>query len=142
MNAILSPPAPPRRVRARIPDLRRAPADTAALLLESLPHNLVSALGELPRRLLFTNASLSLLLVGLSAGQVIRRLRTPVPVLLTVAFGRAAVVENDWRFDLTEGQQWTLEPQATYDLEANDCVDLLLLLPADAARSALPARFD
>jgi hypothetical protein len=141
MNAVCSPPlAAPVRPRAALPPrLSVTPAAAPELLLATLPQSLVSALGELPRRLLFTNASLSLLLVGLADGQIIRRLRPPTPVLLTVAFGAALVEEDGWRFALSEGQQWTLEPRATYDLEADGCVDLLLLLQADAARAVLPA---
>jgi len=136
MTTLLAPPRPSpasSRFTVRAPERRAAPADTTDLLMEALPQSLLRALGELPRRLLFTNANLSLLLVGLADGQTVRRLRPPSLVLLTVAFGRVTLVEDDWRFTLAEGQQWTLEPRATYDFEADGCVDLLLLLHADAA---------
>jgi hypothetical protein len=140
MNAVCSlPVAAPAHPRATLaPRAPVAPVTAPELLLATLPQNLVSALGELPRRLLFTNASLSLLLVGLADGQIIRRLRPPTPVLLTVAFGSAVVIVDGWRFGLSEGQQWTLEPRATYDVEADGCVDLLLLLQADTAQAVLP----
>ncbi len=110
------------------------------LLAETLPQSIVTALGELPNRLLFQNSCIQLVLAGLKPGQELKNFQPPAPLLMTVTFGNVWVRTEHSMTQLVEGESFTLEPNAIYQVRAWENSDLLFFIPSakkTAARSPL-----
>lgn len=103
------------------------------LLVETLPLTFITALGTLPKRLLFQNSCVQLVLVGVKTGQELANFQSPVPLLLVVTFGQVTVDANGWRHRLGEGDQFRLEPRTAYEVQALEASDLLFYIPGSQA---------
>lgn len=108
------------------------------LLAESLPHTILSALGELPKRLLFRNDCVQLVLVGLRAGQELNTFEPLCSLLMVVTFGRIMVRENGHNTKLLEGDQYRINSDGCYTVRALETTDLLFFIPAGPIQNRLP----
>jgi hypothetical protein len=101
------------------------------LLAESLPPRVLSSLRDLPKRLLFSNEHLQMLLAGLHPGQALEDFEAPTPLLVVVAFGEIQLRLGDSRRVHREGEDFRLEPGSFCDLVAHGETDLLFFIPTN-----------
>lgn len=105
--------------------------DTFSLLAETLPPRVLSSLRDLPKRLLFSNEHLQMLLAGLHSGQALEGFEAPGPLLVVVAFGEVELRFGPDRSTYREGEDFRLVPGRACDLVARGETDLLFFIPAE-----------
>ncbi|HEY1174078.1 MAG TPA: hypothetical protein VGH19_22125 [Verrucomicrobiae bacterium] len=116
--------------------------DDSLFLAETLPQTIMTALGETPKRLIFRNDCVQLVLVGLRAGQELKEFSPGAPLLMVVTYGRVAVRTGNRTYKLLEGEQYQVLPSGSYEVRALDTTDLLFFIPArQQTQAALPATF-
>ncbi len=116
--------------------------DDSLFLAETLPQNIMTALGGTPKRLLFRNDCVQLVLVGLNSGQELREFVPGTPLLMVVTFGRVMVRTGNRTYKLLEGEQYQVLPTSNYEVRALEATDLLFFIPARRqAQMTLPATF-
>lgn len=101
-----------------------------SLLLDSVPVRLLASLRDLPKRLLFRNEHLQMLLAGLHAGQTLVAFEAPGPLLVVVAFGEVELCTGPDRRWHREGEDFRLDAGRPCDLVARGETDLLFFIPA------------
>lgn len=99
------------------------------LLAETLPQSIIASLKALPKRLLFQNDCVQLVLVGLRRAQELENFRNPSALLMVVTFGRVLVRNQECVHKLDEGGQIRIEPQYLYHIRALETADLLFFIP-------------
>jgi quercetin dioxygenase-like cupin family protein len=116
--------------------------DDSLFLAETLPQTIMTALGTTPKRLLFRNDCVQLVLVGLSAGQELKEFAPGTSLLMVVTHGRVMVRTGNRTYKLLEGEQYQVLPTVNYEVRALEATDLLFFIPArQQAQVALPATF-
>ncbi len=116
--------------------------DDSLFLAETLPQTIMTALGTTPKRLLFCNDCVQLVLVGLSAGQELKEFAPGTSLLMVVTYGRVMVRTGNRTYKLLEGEQYQVLPTVNYEVRALEATDLLFFIPArQHAQAALPAPF-
>lgn len=104
--------------------------DDSLFLAETLPQTIITALGKAPKRLLFRNDCIQLVLVGLNAGQELKHFAPGTSLLMVVTYGRVAVRTGDRTHKLLEGEQYQVLPSGHYEVRALEATDLLFFIPA------------
>lgn len=116
--------------------------DDSLFLAETLPQTILTALGGTPKRLLFRNDCVQLVLVGLSAGQELKEFVPGTSLLMVVTYGRVMVRTGNRTHKLLEGEQYQVLPTGQYELRALEAADLLFFIPArEQVPASLPATF-
>lgn len=116
--------------------------DDSLFLAETLPQTIMTALGGTPKRLLFRNDCVQLVLVGLRAGQELKEFAPGTSLLMVVTFGRVAVRTENRIHKLLEGEQYQVLPSGHYEVRALEATDLLFFIPARQKQVAeMPATF-
>lgn len=104
--------------------------DDSLFLAETLPQTILTSLGGTPKRLLFRNDCVQLVLVGLRAGQELQHFAPGTNLLMVVTYGRVAVRVDNRTTKLMEGEQYQVLPDANYSVRALEATDLLFFIPA------------
>jgi hypothetical protein len=104
--------------------------DDSLLLAETLPQTILTALGEAPKRLLFRNDCVQLVLVGLRAGQELKEFAPGTSLLMVVTYGRVLVRAGNRTHKLLEGEQYQVLPSGNYIVRALEAADLLFFIPS------------
>ncbi len=116
--------------------------DDSLFLAETLPQTIMTALGGTPKRLLFRNDCVQLVLVGLNSGQELKEFVPGTPLLMVVTYGRVMVRTGNRTYKLLEGEQYQVLPTANYEVRALEATDLLFFIPTrQQAQVTLPAMF-
>lgn len=116
--------------------------DDSLFLAETLPQTIMTALGEAPKRLLFRNDCVQLVLVGLRAGQELKEFVPGTSLLMVVTFGRVVVRTGNRTHKLLEGEQYQVLPSGHYEVRALEAADLLFFIPARQRKEMeMPAPF-
>ncbi len=116
--------------------------DDSLFLAETLPQTIMTALVGTPKRLLFRNDCVQLVLVGLRAGQELKEFAPGTSLFMVVTFGRVAVRTENRIHKLLEGEQYQVLPSGHYDVRALEATDLLFFIPVRQKQVAeMPATF-
>jgi hypothetical protein len=116
--------------------------DDSLFLAETLPQTILTSLGEAPKRLLFRNDCVQLVLVGLRAGQELKQFVPGVSLLMVVTFGRVLMRVDNRAQKLMEGEQYQVLPESNYTVRALEATDLLFFIPVrQRAQAVVPAPF-
>ncbi|MCD6049558.1 MAG: hypothetical protein K0Q55_961 [Verrucomicrobia bacterium] len=116
--------------------------DDSLFLAETLPQTIMTALGGTPKRLLFRNNCVQLVLVGLSAGQELKEFAPGTSLLMVVTYGRVMVRAGARTHKLLEGEHYQVLPNGNYEVRALEATDLLFFIPArQRTQAVLPAPF-
>ena len=78
----------------------------------------MTALGGTPKRLLFRNDCVQLVLVGLSAGQELKEFSPGTSLLMVVTYGRVMVRTGNRTHKLLEGEQYQVLPTGNYEVRS------------------------
>ena len=90
----------------------------------------------LPRRCLFCNECVRVMLTGLRAGQSVAGVAPPQPLVLLVTFGAMRLEAGGEVFTACEGQMLVLNPRVAFRLFAAEAADFLVLCQSCPARQA------